>query len=240
MQLQPQNICCKSSSWGSIYSNDCQFMTTILSQNEPAETEKSQTAILVPCVRNRTDRPSVKKRSQRPPRTEPTLEILTLFVLRKFILQIRMRSHPVALDVWFLVWLFVYFHSSCVRTAKALLRLGGCAGSPEPSLVACAKSTITSWAGSVGPHQANLVLIAYASSESRETFRQKARSLAPLNVWACTVKICHDGMLEDTNSLDGAQLILSMHWRWSSNVESTTVAFFCTAKQWTLLKKERI
>ena len=56
-----------------------------------------------------------------------------------------------------------------------------------------------------GPRQANLVLIAYASSESRGTFRQKARSLVPLNGWACAVKICHDGMLEDTNSLDGAQ-----------------------------------
>ena len=58
--------------------------------------------------------------------------------------------------------------------------------------------------GIVGPRQANLVLIVYASSESSETFRQKARSLAPLNGWACAVKICHDGMLEDTNSLDGA------------------------------------
>ena len=45
------------------------------------------------------------------------------------------------------------------------------------------------------------------SSESRGAFRQKARSLAPLNVWACAVKICHDGMLEDTNSLDGAHFI---------------------------------
>ena len=72
-----------------------------------------------------------------------------------------------------------------------------------------------------GPRQANLVLIAYASSEgsgeppllahtsskSRGTFRQKARSLAPLNGWACAVKICHDGMLEDTNSLDGAHIV---------------------------------
>ena len=57
-----------------------------------------------------------------------------------------------------------------------------------------------------GPRQANLVLIAYASSESRGTFRQKARSLAPLNGWACAVKICHDGILEDTNSLDGAHI----------------------------------
>ena len=39
-----------------------------------------------------------------------------------------------------------------------------------------------------GPRQANLVLIAYASSESRGTFRQKARSLAPLNGWSCAVK----------------------------------------------------
>ena len=39
-------------------------------------------------------------------------------------------------------------------------------------------------------------LLAYTSSESRGTFRQKARSLAPLNDWACAVKICNDGMLE--------------------------------------------
>ena len=73
-----------------------------------------------------------------------------------------------------------------------------------------------------GPRQTNLVLIAYASSEgsgepahplahtsseSRGTFRRKARSLAPLNGWACAVKTCHDGMLEDTNSLDSAQMI---------------------------------
>ena len=52
-------------------------------------------------------------------------------------------------------------------------------------------------------------LLAHTSSESRETFRQKARSLASLNGWACAVKICHDGMLEDTNSLDGALLMCS-------------------------------
>ena len=52
-------------------------------------------------------------------------------------------------------------------------------------------------------------LLAHTSSESRGTFRQKARSVAPLNGWACAVEICHDGMLEDTNSLDGAHLVFS-------------------------------
>ena len=50
------------------------------------------------------------------------------------------------------------------------------------------------------------LLLAHTSSELRGTFRQKARSLAPLNGWACAVEICHDGMLEDTNSLDGAHI----------------------------------
>ena len=50
-------------------------------------------------------------------------------------------------------------------------------------------------------------LLAHTNTESRGTFRQKARSLAPLNGLACAVKICHDGMLENTNSLDGAQLL---------------------------------
>ena len=53
-------------------------------------------------------------------------------------------------------------------------------------------------------------LLAHTSSESRGTFRQKARSLALLNGWACAVKTCHDGMFEDTNSLDGAQLVLNV------------------------------
>ena len=51
-------------------------------------------------------------------------------------------------------------------------------------------------------------LLAHTSSESRGTFRQKARSLAPLNGWACAVKICNDGMLEDTHSLDGADMYM--------------------------------
>ena len=66
--------------------------------------------------------------------------------------------------------------------AKVQASLCICAVSPEPSL------------------------LAYTSSESRGTFRQKARSLAPLNGWACAVKICHDGMIEDTNSLDRAHV----------------------------------
>ena len=54
---------------------------------------------------------------------EPSHEIMVLFIHLKLILQIRMRSHPVGLDVWILVGPFIYFHSSCVRTAKAQGRL---------------------------------------------------------------------------------------------------------------------
>ena len=53
-------------------------------------------------------------------------------------------------------------------------------------------------------------LLAHTNSESRGTFRQKARSLAFLNGWACAVKLCNDGMLEDTNSLDRAHIISSV------------------------------
>ena len=74
---------------------------------------------------------------------------MVLFGLRKLVLQTHICSHPVGLDVWFLVRPFVYFHTSCVRTVKALVRLHGCAGSPEPSLVAYVISTVISWAGSI-------------------------------------------------------------------------------------------
>ena len=65
-------------------------------------------------------------------------------------------------------------------------------------------------------------LLAHISSESRGTFRQKARSLAPLNGWACAVIICHDGMLEDTNSLDGAHF-LRCHFQ---QMISSTITYF--------------
>ena len=74
------------------------------------------------------------------------------------------------------------WYLSHMRAAKVQASLRIRAVSPEPSL------------------------LAHTSSESRGTFRQKARSLAPLNSWACAVKICNDGMLEDTNSLDGARV----------------------------------
>ena len=91
------------------------------------------------------------------------------------------------------VYMFTYFaqymgrakricYLSPMRAAKVQASLRIRAVSPEPSL------------------------LAHTSSESRGTFRQKARSVAPLNGWACAVEICHDGMLEDTNSLGGAHM----------------------------------
>ena len=62
------------------------------------------------------------------------------------------------------------------------------------------------------------LLLAHTGSESRGTFGQKARSLAPLYGWA--VKICHDGMLEDTNSLDGA------HFKLKNKISGISVNFY--------------
>ena len=76
------------------------------------------------------------------------------------------------------------WYLSPMRAAKVQASLRICAVSPEP------------------------LLLAHTSSESRGTFRQKIRSLAPPNGWACAVKICHDGMLEDTNLLDAPQMIV--------------------------------
>ena len=113
-----------------------------------------------------------------------------------------------------------------MRTAKTLIRLSGWR---TCHFVGFVMRLLICWATPFqnGPRQANLVLmrapkvqaslriravspepplLAHTSNESRGIFRQKPISLAPLNVWACAVKICHDGMLEDTNSLDGAQM----------------------------------
>ena len=74
------------------------------------------------------------------------------------------------------------WYLSSMRATKVQASLRICAVSPEPPL------------------------LAHTSIESRGTLRQKARSLAPLNGWACAVKTCHDGMLKDTNSLDVAHI----------------------------------
>ena len=76
------------------------------------------------------------------------------------------------------------WYLSPMRTAKVQASLRIRAVSPEPPLPA------------------------NTSSDSRGTFRQKARSLAYLNGWACAVKICHDRMLEDTNALDAAHIFV--------------------------------
>ena len=99
------------------------------------------------------------------------------------------------------------WHLSPIRAPKVQASLRMRAVSPEPSL------------------------LAHTSSESRGTFRQKARSLAPLNSWACTVKICHDGMLEDTNSLDGAHLILQIQYVLSDSFKVS----WCTTQCQTII-----
>ena len=77
------------------------------------------------------------------------------------------------------------------------------------------------------------LLLAHTSSESRRTFRQKARSLASLNGWACAVKTCRDGMLEDTNSLDGAHLSPSSN---DSGIQCTIVGSFIKMAKIKMLK----
>ena len=87
------------------------------------------------------------------------------------------------MDIYYLDRVKRIWYLSPMRAAKVQASLRIRAVSPEPPL------------------------LAHTSSESRGSFRQKARSPAPLNGWACAVKTCHDGMLEDTNSLDAAHLL---------------------------------
>ena len=49
----------------------------------------------------------------------------------------------------------------------------------------------------------------FAARSYKQWVKRKLQteSQIPLNGWTCAVKICHDGMLEDTNSLDGAHII---------------------------------
>ena len=79
-------------------------------------------------------------------------------------------SHRVGLDICVSVAPFVFFYTSCVRMAKALSRLSGCAGSPGPSLVAYVISTIISWAGSNSVFESSLIKKAWYGCD-RETWK---------------------------------------------------------------------
>ena len=102
-----------------------------------------------------------------------------------------------------------------------------------------------------GPRQANLVLIAYVSSEGsgepahppsltrtvaarsykqwvKRNLQTESQILAPLNGWACAVKICHDAMLEDTNSLDGAHIMKhATHFSYMDHIVRKTFYTIC-------------
>ena len=109
---------------------------------------------------------------------EPSHKNMALFVLRKMILQTRMRSHlgkgEEGAGARCLICL-----TSCARTTKDLARLRGCAGSLEPSLVVYVISTIISWAGSFVPcwilwkHHKQCEMCAFIQLRSDKTSSQQ-------------------------------------------------------------------
>ena len=86
------------------------------------------------------------------------------------------------------------------------------------------------------------LLLAHTSSESKGTFRQKARSLAPLNGWACAVKSLswwnarrHKFASHATNNLLICSLLLGFHWRQLSFCDDHKHSSGRTALLWYLL-----
>ena len=147
------------------------------------------------------DRPLPQQRADEMNYMGQLMRFLALFVLRKFILQTRMCRHPAGLDVWSLVGPFVYCYTLCVRTSKALARLRGCAGSPEPLLVAHAIRTIISWAGSNYVKNKNTKSARYAVNGWRRT---DCTALKNLSFATCFV------FLDDLRT----QIAQNIHRRW--------------------------
>ena len=67
---------------------------------------------------------------------EPRQANLCLRAFRHDKFQLRMPSHSEGLGIWLSVSRFLLTHCLYERAAKVLARLRGCAGSPEPSLLA--------------------------------------------------------------------------------------------------------
>ena len=139
---------------------------------------------------------------------EPSHEIMALSVLRKLILQTRMRSHPVGLDVGCFVGPFVYFHSSSVRTAKALARLRGCAGSPEPSLFVYVISTIISCARSIRLYITGNPHLISSQSLNLEGRRGTTDDVATISFHLC---LSSAALRESPNPIPVHSLMLSSH-----------------------------
>ena len=68
--------------------------------------------------------------------SEPRQANLCLRAFRHNKFQLRMPSHSAGPGIWLSVWRFLLIHCLYERAAKVLARLRGCAGSPEPSLLA--------------------------------------------------------------------------------------------------------
>ena len=105
---------------------------------------------------------------------------MALIALRKLNLQTRVRRP------------FVYFHTLCVRTAKALARL-----SPEPSLFAYATSTIISWAVSI----IFLVSIRVVISTSLRNLSISLESIQENNTGIILVAFCHQNLVYSSHYL---------------------------------------
>ena len=67
---------------------------------------------------------------------EPRQANLCLRAFRHDKFQLRMSSYSEGPGIWLSVWRFLLTHCLYERAAKVLARLRGCAGSPEPSLLA--------------------------------------------------------------------------------------------------------
>ena len=115
---------------------------------------------------------------------------MALIALHNFNLQTCMRSNPLGLHVWFSVRPFIYFHTLCLQTAKALVRLGGCAVSAKSSLFAYAISTIISWAGSFEQCHGKTCLMPYANIKAADQAAYQ-QSLISAFIIGCLDGIIH-------------------------------------------------
>ena len=106
---------------------------------------------------------------------EPRQANLCLRAFRHDKFQLRMPSHSEGPGIWLSVWRFLLTHCLYERAAKVLVRLRGCTGSPEPSLLAYAISTKFAWrrpfvtmpstAETFGPGHGKMCLVLYANNK---------------------------------------------------------------------------
>ena len=135
-----------------------------------------------------------------------------------------MPSHSEGPGIWLSVWRFLLAHCLYERAAKVLARLCGCAGSPEPSLLAYVISTKFAWRGP-NRDKSELVFQFIRQIRIRHCRMGPRMRVNPFGITHSNFckEIITRFPLNDEWTLPIARIVGSVRWKWFNTVKHNSV-----------------